>query len=195
MESSRALPVLQNIRIATPCSESWDGMVGNDRVRYCGGCEKNVYNLSAMTELEAQELIAGNEGELCMRLFRRKDGTVITSDCPVGVRRQRVTKIAAAALALGGAGLALALVDNKAELEPCPSNSARYTRARPVGVEPAPVKNDKPSWLESLLVDDDEPEVLMGEPVPEPTMRMGKIAVPHPPTAPAPSAGRGLPRL
>jgi hypothetical protein len=35
-----------------------------------------------MTAAEAAALIAGREGRLCARLFRRADGTVITADCP-----------------------------------------------------------------------------------------------------------------
>jgi hypothetical protein len=34
-----------------------------------------------MTSDEAASLIAGREGRLCARLFRRADGTVITADC------------------------------------------------------------------------------------------------------------------
>ena len=34
-----------------------------------------------MTSDEAASVIAGREGRLCARLFRRADGTVITADC------------------------------------------------------------------------------------------------------------------
>lgn len=105
-QAKRALPMLDQVKIASPCSESWDEMIGDERTRFCLKCEKNVYNVAAMTRDEAQQLIDESEGTACMRLYRRKDGTVITSDCPVGVRRKRVTRIAAAALAVGGAGLA-----------------------------------------------------------------------------------------
>lgn len=46
----------------------------------------NVYNLSSLSRGEANELIRRSEGRLCVRLFRRTDGTVLTRDCPVGVR-------------------------------------------------------------------------------------------------------------
>ena len=55
------LPILDNLRIAAPCSASWDRMLGDDRVRHCGDCNKNVYNLSGMTRDEAEALIAGEE--------------------------------------------------------------------------------------------------------------------------------------
>ena len=90
--TTRRLPLLNNLKIATPCSESWDGMVGDDQVRFCGGCLKNVYNISAMTTREAQELIADKEGDVCIRMFQRRDGTLINADCPVGIRRQRAQR-------------------------------------------------------------------------------------------------------
>lgn len=61
-------------------------MYGNDRVRFCGQCSKNVYNLSALSREEAEDLIRRMEGHLCVRYYRRKDGTVITNNCPVGLR-------------------------------------------------------------------------------------------------------------
>jgi hypothetical protein len=70
-------------------------MYGTDRKRLCGDCNMNVYNLSAMTKLEAERLIMNAEGRLCARFYRRPDGTVLTKDCPVGWKaaRQRVVKI------------------------------------------------------------------------------------------------------
>lgn len=94
--------LLNEIRIATPCTASWEAMTGTDTVRFCGECRLNVYNISNMTAVQAATLIDANEGRLCVRLYRRSDGTVITKDCPVGVRRaiRRMAKAAGAALAL-----------------------------------------------------------------------------------------------
>lgn len=61
-------------------------MSGDDRVRYCGECRLNVYNLSGMSRRDATELIQLVEGRLCVRFYRRKDGTLLTSDCPIGMR-------------------------------------------------------------------------------------------------------------
>jgi hypothetical protein len=80
----RPLDVLNDIRIASPCHEAWDRMTGDDRARHCGSCEKTVYNLSAMTADEAAALFREREGRICVRLYRRRDGTVLTTDCPVG---------------------------------------------------------------------------------------------------------------
>ena len=43
------------LTIASPCTASWDDMEGDDKVRFCGECELNVYNLSAMTEGEGAQ--------------------------------------------------------------------------------------------------------------------------------------------
>src|SRR5262245_42990031 len=78
--------VLDQITVAAPCPVSWDAMRGDDRVRYCGRCRQDVYNLSEMTAEEAVQLIEATQGRLCVQLFRRRDGTLITADCPVGWR-------------------------------------------------------------------------------------------------------------
>ncbi|HVF46499.1 MAG TPA: hypothetical protein VNA17_02930 [Pyrinomonadaceae bacterium] len=80
---------LNNIKVASPCSADWNEMYGNDRRRFCGDCKLNVYNLSGMTRLEAETLMTKAEGRLCVRFYRRADGTVITRDCPVGWARAK----------------------------------------------------------------------------------------------------------
>lgn len=86
---------LSHVRVASPCPADWDTMIGDERVRFCGQCELKVYNLSAMTRTQAEDLIAGTEGRLCVRFYRRKDGSVLTRDCPVGLVRikQRLSGI------------------------------------------------------------------------------------------------------
>jgi len=81
---SRYTSPLENIRIASPCPANWDEMYGNDRMRFCGECKLNVYNLSGMSRKAAEDLVANAEGRLCVRYFQRKDGTIITQNCPVG---------------------------------------------------------------------------------------------------------------
>ena len=90
---------LSNIRIASPCPADWNKMVGDERVRHCSECNLNVYNLSAMTERQALQLLAGNSGtRMCLRLYRRADGTIITQDCPWGFRalKRRAMRFASA---------------------------------------------------------------------------------------------------
>jgi hypothetical protein len=81
-----ALSLLDDIRIASPCPARWEDMAGDDRSRHCGECDRRVYDLSAMTAEQALTLIRENEGGLCVRLYRRWDGRVLTADCPEGLR-------------------------------------------------------------------------------------------------------------
>jgi cytochrome c-type biogenesis protein CcmE len=100
----RTLPLLDRLQVASPCHVSWGAMQGDARVRFCGVCGKNVFNLSAMSRAEAEALLRREAG-ICARMYRRTDGTVLTADCPVGVRKRRVrgvVALAAAGAALGG---------------------------------------------------------------------------------------------
>ena len=74
------LDPVDRIEIPTPCSVPWDSMHGDQRVRHCGSCRKNVYNVAELTRAQALELIASRE-PVCLRIYRRPDGTVVTNDC------------------------------------------------------------------------------------------------------------------
>jgi len=89
---------LDHVRIAAPCSADWDQMIGSDRARFCAQCNLSVYNLSSMTRAEAEHLIASNEGRLCVRYYRRADGSILTENCPVGLRaiKRRLSRISRA---------------------------------------------------------------------------------------------------
>lgn len=92
---------IDRLRIASPCPVGWGQMTGDDRVRHCDLCSLHVYNIAEMSRTDAERLIATTEGRICARLFRREDGTVITKDCPVGLRaiRRRIARVAGAAFA------------------------------------------------------------------------------------------------
>ncbi len=51
--------ILEQIEIRTPCAMDGDLMDGNDRVRFCDRCKKNVYNIAAMIKTVAVLLIDG----------------------------------------------------------------------------------------------------------------------------------------
>jgi len=75
-------------------------MYGDSRKRFCGDCKLHVYNLSGMTTDEAEALIINAEGRLCVRFYRRADGSVITQDCPVGwAKIKQRTRVYATAVA------------------------------------------------------------------------------------------------
>jgi hypothetical protein len=73
-------------------------MYGNERVRFCSQCKLNVYNLSEMTRTEAERLVSQAEGRVCIRYYQRRDGSILTRNCPVGVAalKRRVSLIASA---------------------------------------------------------------------------------------------------
>ena len=80
---------LDCIDIPIPCKASWDAMVGDERVRHCGDCRQNVYNIAAFSRGEATRLLQERTGRVCLRIFRRPDGTVITDDCRARLRAAR----------------------------------------------------------------------------------------------------------
>ena len=90
---------LDNVRIASPCAADWNKMIGGERQRHCAACKSNVYNLSEMTQTEAENLLIKAEGRVCLQIFRRRDGTVLTKNCPVGWQalKKKVSQTAAAA--------------------------------------------------------------------------------------------------
>ncbi len=93
---------LKTVFIAAPCEVGWDSMQGvngsalreSDAVRFCTGCSLNVFNLSNMSAKEAEELLRSRNAsgeKLCAGIYRRKDGTVMTENCPKGLRKLRDT--------------------------------------------------------------------------------------------------------
>src|SRR4051812_5899565 len=105
---------LDDVRIASPCSMRWEDMTGGDRIRFCAACQKNVFNLSGMKRIEALELLRGAEGRVCARFYRRKDGTVLTTDCPIGLalaaRRAKRAVLGVVVSTLGAVGAVLAFL-------------------------------------------------------------------------------------
>lgn len=90
---------VNKLSVAKPCSMSWENMSGDEKTRLCNACDMNIYNLSKMTSQEITSLIQNREGRLCGRIYKRTDGTVMTKDCPVGLRayRKKISHFAGAA--------------------------------------------------------------------------------------------------
>jgi hypothetical protein len=82
---------LDLLEVPIPCTVPWESMRGYSRVRYCDQCKQNVYQLSEMSREEAK---------LCVRFFRRPDGTVVTRDC-AAIRWSRAVWRAGAFVAFG----------------------------------------------------------------------------------------------
>ena len=93
---------LDDLRVASPCPANWDEMYGNERKRFCSECKLNVYNLSNMTKREAEQFLINSERRVCVRFYRRADGTVLTQNCPVGWQavKRRVSRVTTAAFSV-----------------------------------------------------------------------------------------------
>jgi ankyrin repeat protein len=62
---------IDKVRVKDPCTQAWDEMIGNDKVRFCTHCAKDVNNLSAMTRKEAVRLVRKSGGSLCIRYVQQ----------------------------------------------------------------------------------------------------------------------------
>ena len=161
---------LDNIRVAAPCSADWDSMFGNERVRLCKQCHLNVYNLSEMSRVEADRLINQAEGRLCVRFYRRRDGSIITQNCPVGLRaiKRRVSRVATAVasfiLSLMAGVSFYRFADTLRSFEP-------HVMGHPIA--PADENRPLPPSIESEVFVSPSPEdFVMGKMVPIQTRRM-----------------------
>lgn len=169
----------RHIDVAAPCTASWDAMTGDDKSRFCGQCQLNVYNLSAMSDAEVDKLWQSKNGRLCARFYQRADGTVLTDNCPVGLRKlrdaaRRAVRVAATVLSLALSWTAAFAGPkcNDKDTNKCQKNQAT-TSKKPVRdaaimgdvAEPAPAKRVP----------------MMGSPVPIPPqqVKMGEmVAIP-----------------
>ena len=186
MSDATTAGFLESLKIASPCEVPWESMQGGDHVRFCGQCAKNVYDVSRMPRAEAEALVRRSEGgRLCLRLARRADGTVLTDDCPVGLRRLR-----ARAVWVAGKVAATLLIAGTTFLG-CGSRSGNVV---PPGskLRQVPAVGRLIQWLDPVY------PVVAGKiampPQPMP-MLLGEVAVPAPAPAPAPptSAPRARP--
>jgi hypothetical protein len=154
---------LEVIDIARPCPADWDEMRGDNQVRFCKHCSLNVYNLSAMTREAAERLVAEREGRLCIRMYRRLDGTVVTADCEGAFKlaAKRIGRFAKAATAVV---LTAALA---------PLGFSRWLNA-------APTDKSASSSTPSVCVNPQQQptRAMMGDMVEPPVQMLGKMRAP-----------------
>jgi hypothetical protein len=149
---------LDHVNVAAPCPADWDEMIGNDVKRFCGQCELNVYNLSGMTREEAEALIINAEGRLCIRFYRRVDGTILTNNCPVGLRAlkgrvSRLRRATASAVLSFFAGLGIYTAFDKKEPVVMMGTKAAPSTIESI-TETPPTFNTMPSegWLNGQMI-------------------------------------------
>ena len=182
MKARAKLPVLPNIRIASPCTADWKAMAPVDnegeRVRHCGQCDKHVYNLSHMTRDEAESLILAKQGNLCARYYQRKDGTILLKDCEVGVangRKRKLIAAGAAALLAGGAGAAYAMHHDTSVV----SGQVGYESREEIRGEVSISQDDPPPPPPPIVIHD-PPHRLQPEDI-EIMPKMGGVRIHHDP--------------
>jgi ankyrin repeat protein len=95
----KSIPSFDRMIIPAPCDADWDSMIGSDQVRFCEHCNLHVTNLSNITRQEAIRLVARSQGRLCVRFFKRADGSVLTKQLPRKLHHiaRRVSRVAAGA--------------------------------------------------------------------------------------------------
>lgn len=69
-----------DIVIAEPCSQSWEAMHGDSRVRHCAECDRDVHNLAAMTPSQIEALAADPASLPCLRIARYEDGSLLVAE-------------------------------------------------------------------------------------------------------------------
>jgi hypothetical protein len=63
--------------VADPCHEDWDALSPVDRGRFCRSCDKQVLDLSSMTEVEARTVLRENAGQnICVRYCHDDVGNI-----------------------------------------------------------------------------------------------------------------------
>ena len=96
---------IEKVQVTSPCSESWGEMAGNDVVRFCSHCAKNVNNLSAMTPRQASKLVRKSGGNLCIT-YKKQPETGLP------IFAQKINRLAArSGIAAGVIGASILLAD------------------------------------------------------------------------------------
>jgi hypothetical protein len=159
-----AASMLERVRIATPCRERWEDMAGDDVVRHCARCRKDVYDLASMTTSEAEALLARDGETPCVRLRRRRDGRVVTSDCPPPSWSERT----GARLATAGAAAAVAIAGGVVAAHAFP--------AEPTCEAPTPASMSRGlPWLEEWP--EHESPAVMGAVAPPPRFEVSETTL------------------
>jgi len=138
-------PVMTDLRIASPCHESWSAMTPNHQGRHCAACDKTVVDVTALAPTAAHDYLRRElprrieRGEkVCVRAHADRTGRLLRP----GVTRRLLTNGLAAVLAMAAAdfagftpGLGAAETSTTPTSEPLPGKMGE--------VEASPVKMGK----------------------------------------------------
>jgi len=94
---------LDKLQVVSPCSTDWDRMSGDEKKRFCSECNKFVYDFSQMTRRQVEAIVSIHRGQMCARITRRPDGSLVTLEAPpvhpiVGRRASPVANATLAAI-------------------------------------------------------------------------------------------------
>lgn len=125
-------PLRMRLRLVRGCDMRWENMVGDARVRHCGACDREVYDLTAMSADEVEAFVEARQHDLpCVQLHARPDGRYQDGPCAPAERRH-LTRAALAAAGLGLSGLLSVLAsESRAEVP-----IARRPRADDIATHP-----------------------------------------------------------
>lgn len=86
--------ILDQVTVLDPCPMSWDKMVGDDKVRFCGECQRKVWNFFEMTDAEVVEVMQANPERLCAQIKKTKSGQLLTKDYRPRLKNFRFSMLA-----------------------------------------------------------------------------------------------------
>lgn len=137
--------LLDSVDVQTPCEQDWKTMRGNDEVRFCDHCAKDVHNLSAMTRKRARKLVAQSNGGICIRYTRRPDGKIQT----IKNTLHQITRRAGVAAGVLGTSLTVSTLSYAQETPANPDANETVQI-----VETTDEKNDNPNGTISGTITD-----------------------------------------
>lgn len=77
--------------VRNSCTESWDGMSGDERKRFCESCQRAVYNFSELTRREVERLSASSKSHsICGRISYVSEGVPLFRPEPASAVGQLV---------------------------------------------------------------------------------------------------------
>lgn len=86
------------VNVSSACSTSWDTMSGTSQKKFCGECNKHVFDFSQMSRREADAIIEASRGNLCARITRTAEGKILTKEpipiLPVRIQNRRTSPAA-----------------------------------------------------------------------------------------------------
>lgn len=148
-------------------------MCGDDTKRFCSGCQKNVFHISAMKADEAEKLLADNPNGICVRYSMDETGAAEFTD-----RRIRLGKFALLAGLLAATLQALGFQQGsskKAVTGTPPANPPVQNKAAIMGEMVVPIKQK----LQGLVAQPSKPTKVKR---PQKGQIIGKIVIKKPKT-------------